>query len=344
VILPSTALKSKRAQKSIADLSFQSIILLGFIGFKMMVKTQNRTQVLASFSVGAIIIMMVFASSIILASGQVAPVFSPLNVGTDKYEYEFGEAIKISGYITPGFLEQKYGNLMHLQIFNPLLSLYREDFVNITSKGTFTYELRLEGKYAFAGHYWVTATYGEYQGINSFELTESTKVDYTCAVRACTYDLEIIDDNGSITRYPISYKIYGVIEEMTVNSERSSLTMKAETDGNGRILIAIPRSVLDAREGGSTDTRFIIFLNGQGVTYEEISDDNVIALTYLEIEDHRDVRVIGIDFPEGTAQIEIIGTEVIPEFPINLLAVTAVGLVGVIIAVRFGPRKFSTHR
>jgi|GEM_PF-3730373 len=111
--------------------------------------------------------------------------------------------------------------------------------------------------------------------------------------------------------------------------------MKAQTDGNGRILIAIPRIVLDAREGGYTDTRFIVFLNGQGADYEQVYDDNVIALSGLNIDDHRAVRVVGIDFPKGITQIEIIGTEVIPEFPLSIgLATMAVGLMVGIMRLR----------
>ncbi len=277
------------------------------------VRTKSRIQVLVSLSVGASLVLMTLVGSSILAYGQVAPVFSPFHLHTDKYEYEFGETIVISGIsgsLGPSWLKQEDDNLVLLQIFTPLLSLYKEEFVTVTPQGTFTYELKLEGKYAVTGEYRVVATYGDLQEQYSFMVAP-------CAMHVCTYYLYIKNSDGTTNTHPINYKIYGILKGMGLNSETNSLTVNVESIGNGRILIAIPSSVLEVTENGRRDANFTVILNGQQVNYEEVSDENFIVVSGFEIENPSGVRVIGIDFSGGAAQIEIVGTRAIPQFPLG---------------------------
>jgi len=91
----------------------------------------------------------------------------------------------------------------------------------------------------------------------------------------------------------------GKIIQVIPNLDEKSLMVEIESISNGTLVIKLPREVIDAKFAGEDDS-FIVLLDGLDVDFDESTTGNERTLT--------------IQYPEGTEDIEIIGTYVIPEF------------------------------
>jgi len=102
------------------------------------------------------------------------------------------------------------------------------------------------------------------------------------------------------TDFEITYGISGgIIKQVVPDYDEKSLRIEVDSISNGTLSIKLPREVIDAKFGEEDDDFFVI-LDGLDVDFEEAKSGNE--------------RTITVDFPEGTEEIEIIGTSVVPEF------------------------------
>jgi plastocyanin len=103
----------------------------------------------------------------------------------------------------------------------------------------------------------------------------------------------------------------GSVESVAVDPAFHSLIITVETElTNGKLEITLDRDLIDSKTNGEDD-HFIVFVDGDEGFHEEI------ASTVSE-------RTLEIVVPNGTTEIEIVGTQVIPEFPIAMLIIAAV--------------------
>ncbi len=103
----------------------------------------------------------------------------------------------------------------------------------------------------------------------------------------------------------------GNIESIEVYPDFSSIVATVSTtDKDGELAITLPRDLIDAKAEGKDD-QFIVTVDGQDWDFEEVNAKSTD-------------RTLRIQVPAGTGEIEIIGTQVIPEFPLaELFALTA---------------------
>ena len=101
-------------------------------------------------------------------------------------------------------------------------------------------------------------------------------------------------------------------------TESNSLVVSIETTGDGSITLTIPRTVLESTDSATDEDSEIFVL----VDYEESNDYN-ITTTSTD-------RTITVEFAEGTEEIELIGTWVIPEFGTIAAMILAVAIISVI--------------
>jgi hypothetical protein len=110
---------------------------------------------------------------------------------------------------------------------------------------------------------------------------------------AYVYNLTIGD-----TTYPIKYNTTGG-NLLGIVADKGSGTLVAvigsPTDG-GKLLIELPRNVIDAKSQGTADAKYTIKIEGKGVDYKEIGT-NIKA------------RILQIDFGKNDKVIEITGTQ-----------------------------------
>ena len=118
------------------------------------------------------------------------------------------------------------------------------------------------------------------------------------------------------TDIELTYAISGgVINQVFPDTEAKSLIVQIDSISNGILAIKIPREVLDAKFGDEDDNFFVI-LDGLEINFDETKTGNE--------------RTITIEFPEGTEEIEIIGTSVVPEFGAIAVLILMVSIFSVI--------------
>ena len=106
----------------------------------------------------------------------------------------------------------------------------------------------------------------------------------------------------------------GNVEFIDLDPDFTSLVLTLQTSEtvNGELIINLPRELIDSKING-VDDDFIIIVNG------ELSD-------YTEVQTTND-RELTIPISSGVNEIEIVGTQIVPEFPLTLM-----GIMGVMIA------------
>jgi len=112
-----------------------------------------------------------------------------------------------------------------------------------------------------------------------------------------TYDL-VIDEHS----FELKYELNGDVIAMALDQELTSLLIGIENTKDSTFTIELPNEMIR-----SIDNAFAVLVNGLEVDYEIVSNNDGLTLEFF--------------VPSGTEEIEIIGTYVIPEFPLGFVLV-----------------------
>lgn len=141
-----------------------------------------------------------------------------------------------------------------------------------------------------------------------------------------TINLDFNDPKSGVKKVSLSS---GTIKSMEINTESRTLIINlanVQTDGN--LEITLDRNLIDAKSD-DTDAHFIVLV--KKVSLPENAE------SYGQISSTPTDRTLQILVPETTTQIKIVGTQVVPEFPIAMLAIASV-FSAMIIAYRLRTR------
>lgn len=98
--------------------------------------------------------------------------------------------------------------------------------------------------------------------------------------------------------FELNYELTGDVIAMALDQELTSLLIGIENTKDSAFLINLPQEMIT-----SENNEFAVLVNGLEVDYDlELSDNGVVLKFFV---------------PDGTQEIEIIGTRVIPEFPLG---------------------------
>lgn len=122
-----------------------------------------------------------------------------------------------------------------------------------------------------------------------FAQTDMSISDYS------QYILEI-DDHS----YPITYDVNADIIAMQIDSESKSLLIGLDKTYDSKFYIKLDHEMINAQ-----NNEFVVLVNGQDTDYEITSDSTSSTLLFY--------------VSSGDEEVEIIGTSVIPEFPIGAI-------------------------
>jgi predicted secreted protein with PEFG-CTERM motif len=138
-----------------------------------------------------------------------------------------------------------------------------------------------------------------------------------------TKELEI--GNAS---YQVRYQISGdnQLNEMWVQRDNITLAAAISAVSDGVLTIELPRHVIDSKMQSNADDVYAVFIDGQFVPYDEIMNNT-------------QARVLRIEFGNGSEQIEITGTHVVPEFGPLAALVLAISIACVVIVTKFKKLK-----
>ena len=123
--------------------------------------------------------------------------------------------------------------------------------------------------------------------------------------------------------YQIRYQISGdnQLNEMWVQRDNITLAAEIRALSDGVLTIELPRDVIDSKKQSNMDDVYAVFIDGQLVPYDEIMNNT-------------HARILSIEFGNGSEQIEITGTHIVPEFGPLAALVLAISIAGVVVITR----------
>lgn len=123
--------------------------------------------------------------------------------------------------------------------------------------------------------------------------------------------------------YQIRYQISGdnQLNEMWVQRDNITLAAEIRALSDGVLTIELPRDVIDSKKQSNMDDAYAVFIDGQLVPYDQIMNNT-------------HARILSIEFGNGSEQIEITGTHIVPEFGPLAALVLAISIAGVVVITR----------
>ena len=221
--------------------------------------------------------------------------------------YEDGDTVVISGKVKAVILNAQ----VSIQVF------YGDSFLEprqleVAQDGTFTTTIIASGpQWSREGTYLVRAAY-------SNNIAE-TEFEFKPAETAITTTDFFEVDAGSFGTFDVPYTINGgTIKNIQVEPKILGLVVTIEAERDGIITLELPRSFIDAKKSVGVDERYLIYIDGSEITFEETAST-------------KDYRTLRFSFKKGDTQIDIIGTFVIPEFGSYIILTLMLSLLALII-------------
>ena len=242
---------------------------------------------------------------------------SPITVTTDNQSYSDGSKIVISGY-TRDYIPNMPITVM---IRNPLGNIVMVAQVPLETDKTYSTIVTSGGSiWQAAGTYEVDVTFGTVE--------RSAKTTFQFAGS----NLPTMPSNSFAvegTNYTVTYDITnGKILGMKTDSQAKSLLVAIQTTDDGVLTITLPRALIDAK-AGNLDDKFFVLVNSQEADFTETNTTTTD-------------RTLSIPFVDGTEEIEIIGTQVVPEFGPLVTLILAIAIISIIaVTSKIGPRIIS---
>jgi len=253
--------------------------------------------------------VLVFVTMI--STGTVYAQTSLISVQTDDSSYDEGDTILISGNIITLIGDTQ----VTIQLFKDgnLIDIAQ---IQVAQDGNYSHTLIAQGpQWKNPGMYIVKVVYGEGNAAESsftfVPLSETIVTNSNFEVNA-----------GSSGTFDIKYIIRGgIIEDIVIEPKIFGLIINIEAVDEGTLVLDLPREYIDAEKQDGKDDVFIILIDDVQTTYDE-------PALYSEF------RTLTIDFEKGDAQIQIIGTHVIPEFANIVIVILTIGIMASILLTK----------
>ena len=265
-------------------------------------------------SIFMILILSLSALSIPIFAQSATPSPSPptaalVTTSIDRSSYTLGDTIVISGQVQAVVS----GTPLSIEILDPQNNVAKIDQIDVSQDGKYTYSTKAAGPYwKLNGSYTVKVQYGPpnvtAQTTFTFQSTPTT-----------TSNVFQLKDPSSQQTFNVNYTITGgTVKTMTIDAQSLSVIVSINSTSDGTISLQLPRALIDAKQPNSNqDDAFIILIDGAEVKPQSESADN-------------DFRNITIQFLQGDQDIEIIGTQIVPEFGPIAALVLAIAIISII--------------
>ena len=226
----------------------------------------------------------------------------PLSIWTDNLRYGHDSIVTLNGYSKLTNREQP----ITITIFNPLGNVVEAQQVIADTTGDFKIRFNTNGDlWSSDGEYIIKAQISQ-------DILFKTKIEIVSELggvpQCSTSELTTPSDTGATFCIPFTRtgKITSVESFLDTKSKSLVITLRGSTNYDP-LVIDLPRYILDSKSGTS-DSNFVVLVDGKQIEYEEL----------FTTEDNRKISIAVT--PSLESQIEIIGTQVIPEFgPVAVL-------------------------
>jgi len=240
-------------------------------------------------------------------------------VATDKSSYNDGDKIMISG-TTHDYLGD---TPLTLILRNPVGNVVTVNQVPVNTDKTFSITLTA------GGALWQAAgTYSVYVQFGGQDRSATTTFQFSGShITGPGNTIQVDGTNSSVT-YTITN---GKVLDVKADTNSKSLIVSIQTTGDGVLTITMPRTLIDAKKIDGTDDQYFVLNDGQ--ENDQFQETGTTAAD----------RTLQIPFSNGTSQIEIIGTFVVPEFGAIAALVLAIAIISIVAisaktGLRFTPR------
>lgn len=241
------------------------------------------------------------------------PTAPSITVTTDSKSYLMGNTIVISGQVQAVVP----GTPLTIQVLNPNTNLIYVDQITVSSDGKFTDTIKASCSpnqqclWSASGTYTVKVQYG------LPNVTAQTTFAFQSSVAPVSNVFQVKDPNSQQT-FSVNYTITGgSVKDMTIDAQSISLIVSVNSTSDGTLSLHMPRTLIDAKTSTGQDDSFIILIDGAEVKPQSESADS-------------NYRTLTVPFLQGDQDIEIIGTQIVPEFGPIAALVLAIAIVSII--------------
>jgi predicted secreted protein with PEFG-CTERM motif len=238
------------------------------------------------------------------SSPSMYPSNGQITVTTDKTSYNDGDKVTISGS-TQEYISD---TPITVKIISPIGNIVKVDQVDLGSDKTFSTSITATGSlWQAAGTYQAMVQFG------SKDRSAETTFQFTGSAGGQAGNTIKVDGTDLSVKYSITNgKVLGI----KADTQSKSLIVSIQTTGDGVLTVTLPRGLIDAKVGGQ-DSHFYVLSDGQEADFQEMSQTTTD-------------RTLSIPFTDGTEEIEIIGTQIIPEFGPIAALVLAIAIISII--------------
>jgi predicted secreted protein with PEFG-CTERM motif len=256
----------------------------------------------------SIISLFVLSALPIHSFAQTAPTAPSITVVTDKPSYTIGNTIVISGQVAAVVPNTP----LTIQILDSKNNLIWVGQIDVSADGKFTKSLPASGPlWVSSGIFTVQVQYG------LPNVKAQATFSFQSSVTPTSNMFQVKDPNSQQT-FDVNYTISGGnVKDMTIDVQSISLIVSVNSTSDGSITLQIPRTLVDAKTSAGQDDAFIIIIDGAEVKSQSESADS-------------NYRTLTIPFLQGDKDIEIIGTQIVPEFGSIAALVLAIAIVSTI--------------
>ena len=260
------------------------------------------TILLLSFSALSV---PIFAQQTTTSSTPTAPL---ITTSVDKSSYTIGDTIVISGSVQSVVV----GTPLTIQILDSSNNLVQVAQIDVSQDGKYTDTIKAVGSlWKSNGLYTVKVQYGPPNVTAQATFTFQSSITHTSNA------FQLKDPNSQQT-FNVNYTISGgSVKTMTIDAQSLSVIVSVNSTSDGAITLQLPRALIDAKTNSGQDDAFIILIDGAEVKPQSESGDNTF-------------RNITVQFLQGDQDIEVIGTQIVPEFGPIAALVLAIAIISII--------------
>ena len=259
-----------------------------------------------------VMVLSFSAMSIPIFAQQTTSASSPtealITTSIDKSSYTLGDTIVVSGSVKSVVV----GTPLTIQILDPNNNLVQVAQIDVSQDGKYTKSINAVGTLWKAnGSYTVRVQYGPPN------VTAQATFTFQNAPISTSNVFPLTDPTSQQT-FNVNYTISGgTVRTMTIDAQSLSVIVSVNSTKDGTITLQLPRALIDAKTNAGQDDTFIILIDGAEVKSQSESANN-------------DFRNITIQFLQGDQNIEIIGTQIVPEFGPIAALVLAIAIISII--------------
>ncbi len=210
------------------------------------------------------------------------------------------------------------GEIVTLRYVDPNGSVFTKPLI-VAKDGSYSDEIRPE----IVGT-WKASTSFEGEGYHVGSESQTISFAIETVTKNSVYSVGIEGDHNGSTTYPIVYLIEGgEVTSMSINQQEETFNVAiSPSPQGGKLRLELSRDIIDA-----FNSDFKVYIDGNVATFEELEKDDK-------------VRVLSIPFGADSAEIQVAGTYVIPEYPTVAIAVLAIALTGMTAVITVKKRLF----